>query len=208
MTHYSQYGEEVVIDSFFNKKKNGFCVDVGAADGILYSNSRYLIETLEWNAVLVEPHPTFFSNLQKLYEEDENITLINSAVYNIDAPKMMPFYVYGREVTAQVSTLSEKFKQRVITAHGDKYEDEPMMVRTTNLNEILKPLPVVDFLSIDCEGVDMEVLMSNDWEINRPELVCIEQSMKEEVVVEYMKSIQYKTFDKTFGNIFFKKENE
>ena len=38
MTIYSQYGEERFLEEFFKDKQNGFLVDVGAADGELYSN--------------------------------------------------------------------------------------------------------------------------------------------------------------------------
>tara|TARA_R100000963_G_C4613365_1_gene83050 strand:+ start:223 stop:831 length:609 start_codon:yes stop_codon:yes gene_type:complete len=202
MTHYSQYGEEYVIDSFFNKKKNGFCVDIGAADGIRYSNSRYLIEELNWSGVLVEPHPTFFDNLKELYKNTDTISLLNIAIHTKTGK--LPFYVYGRDKHAQVSTLSESFKERVIIAHGDKYEDEAIIVNVETLENILKDSPFVDFLSVDCEGVDMEVMKSNDWNVYRPTLVCVELSMPEEEVVEFMSSVDYKLYQKTAGNIFFK----
>jgi len=201
MTQYSQYGEEVVIDSFFNKKKNGFCVDVGAANGIRYSNSRYLIEELNWSAVLIEPHPTFFDELKELYKNTDTVSLLNIAAHSKTGK--LPFYVYGRDEHAQVSTLSESFKERVINIHGNKYEDEPTIVNVESLKNILKDLPFVDFLSIDCEGVDMEVIKSNDWEMYRPDLVCVEQSMPEEEIVEFMSSVNYKLYKKTAGNMFF-----
>lgn len=201
MKYYSQYGEEAVIDSFFNKKEKGFCVDVGAADGTRYSNSRYLIESLGWSAVLVEPHPTFFDELKELYKNTDDVSLLNTAIHTKTGK--LPFYVYGRDKHAQVSTLSESFKERVIKMHGNKYEDEPIIVNVESLKNILKDLPSVDFLSIDCEGVDMEVLKSNDWDLYRPSLMCVESSMPEEEVVEFMSSVDYKLYQKTAGNIFF-----
>ena len=203
MKYYSQYREEPIIDSFFNKKEKGFCVDVGAADGIRGSNSRYLIESLGWSAVLVEPHPTFFDQLTELYENIDDVTLLNLAIHTNTGK--LPFYVYGRDEHAQVSTLCESFKERVIKVHGNKYEDEPTIVNVEPLKNILKDLPSVDFLSIDCEGVDMEVVKSNDWDLYRPSLVCVESSMPEKEVVKFMSSVDYKYYNKTLGNIFFTK---
>lgn len=201
MNTYSQYGEEDIINSFFNNKKNGVLVDLGAADGVLYSNSRYLIDVLGWFGTLVEPHPEFFKQLTTLYQNNSNIILLNKVVYNEE--KLIPFFVYGREYTAQVSTLSEKFKQKVTIVHGDKYEPIPIMVESISLNNILSTYKNVDFLSIDCEGVDMEVLQSNNWNLYRPSLICVEHSMPEDELRKFMSENNYSFLTKTTGNSFF-----
>lgn len=199
--NYSQYGEERVLNQFFKGKDIGTVVDVGAADGVRYSNSRYLIESLGWSAVLVEPHPTYFEALGKLYEKNNSVKLINVAVYSEEGD--MPFYVYGRDEHAQVSTLSKNFKDRVIKVHGDKYEQTPTIVKVVKLSQILEDIDKVDFLSVDCEGVDMEVLRSNDWGRNRPSLLCAEHSMPKPELHEYMTSVGYKFVTETAGNSFF-----
>ena len=206
--YYSQYGEENVINAYFNNRSEGLCIDVGAADGIRYSNSRYLIESLGWSATLVEPHPTYYINLQKLYNNNDKIKLLNYAVYA--KAGTMPFYLYGHDEHAQVSTLSDSFKEKVCVAHGDKYEEEPEIVNVVTLESILatETRRPVDFLSIDCEGVDMEVLMSNNWEKYRPSLVCVEHSMPKHELDDYAQSISYSLLCRTAGNSFFiKKEN-
>ena len=71
--YYSQYGEEKIIDNFFKGKRRGLCIDVGAADGIRFSNSRRLIESMDWAALLIEPHPTYFRQLVHLYKNNENV---------------------------------------------------------------------------------------------------------------------------------------
>jgi len=200
--NYSQYGEESILKSFFEEDTVGFVVDVGAADGIRYSNSRYLIEDLGWSGLLVEPHPTFFDKIKSLYEDNNTVSVLNAAVYSKEGE--MPFYVYGRDEHAQVSTLSKTFKDKVTTIHGDKFEVEPTQVRVVKLSSILEELDHVDFLSIDCEGVDMEVLRSNDWEKYRPSLVCVEHSMPRSTLHEYMSSVGYTFVEATEGNSFFK----
>lgn len=200
---YSQYGEESVILDFFGQDTKGIVVDVGAADGITYSNSRYLIHDLGWSGVLVEPHPTFFNDIIKLYENNKNVTVLNAAV-SLEEGKM-PFYVYGRDYRAQVSTLSKEFKERVIQVHGDKFENEPIIVNVIKLSTVLQNLNKVDFLSVDCEGIDMDVLKSNDWNLYRPSLICVEHSMPKEELYNYMDSLDYSFFKETAGNSFFYK---
>ena len=197
---YSQYGEENIILPFFNHKKNGFCVDIGAADGILYSNSRFLIEKQEWSAVLVEPHPTFFKKLKNLYDQNLKVKIINNAVFN--KCDKLPFYISGHEKEGQVSTLSLEFKQKVIDLYKCKYEK--IEIETVTLSDIFKNIgSKIDFLTIDAEGVDLQVLESNDWIKYRPSLICIEHSMNQQILKEYMESINYKKHAQTTGNTFF-----
>ena len=198
---YAQYGEESIILDFFGQDSKGIVVDVGAADGIRYSNSRHLIE-LGWSGVLVEPHPTYFDKINELYKDTDSVTTINAAVYSEEGE--MPFYVYGRDEHAQVSTLSKEFKERVVKVHGDKFEENPTMVSVIRLSTVLQEAGKVDFLSVDCEGVDMDVIRSNDWDLYRPSLVCIEHSMPKEELHEYMNSVGYTFLQATAGNSFFK----
>lgn len=199
---YSQYGEESIILDFFGQDSKGMVVDIGAADGIRYSNSRYLISELGWSGILVEPHPTYFDNINELYKDADSVTTINAAVYSEEGE--MPFYVYGRDEHAQVSTLSKEFKERVVKVHGDKFEENPTMVSVIRLSTVLQEAGKVDFLSVDCEGVDMDVIKSNDWDIYRPSLVCVEHSMPKEKLHDYMNSVGYTFLQATQGNTFFK----
>lgn len=202
-TMYAQYGEEQVLLNFFEGKRQGRLVEIGAANGLKNSNSRFLIESYEWSGLLVEPHPTFFSELKKLYGDSTVVELKQLAVYSQKGT--MPFYVYGFEniEPAQVSTLSSTFKDKVCKMYGDGYK-EPIMVETDTLEAILRSQPeVVDFLSIDCEGVDMDVLRSNDWRTYRPTLVCIEHSMPQSELHEYMTSQGYWLLTRTTGNTFY-----
>ena len=143
---YAQYGEESIILDFFGQDSKGTVVDVGAADGIRYSNSRYLIE-LGWFGVLVEPHPTYFDKINELYKDTDSVTTVNAAVYSEEGE--MPFYVYGRDEHAQVSTLSKEFKERVVKVHGNKFEEHPAMVSVIKLSTVLQDAGKVDFLSMD-----------------------------------------------------------
>lgn len=201
---YSQYGEEDIINSFFNSKKQGFFVDVGAADGEDNSNTRYLAKHLDWSGVLIEPHPEFYQSLSTLYKENNKIKTINAAVYNSEGN--LPFYLFGEYRDAQISTLDEKFKQKVISIYGNKFKS--VDIKTIKLQTIFKEIynngvNTIDFLSVDCEGADIEVLESNDWNIYRPSLICVEHSMDTVTLHDFMNKYNYTVYKKTTGNTFF-----
>jgi hypothetical protein len=70
----------------------------------------------------------------------------------------------------------------------------------------------IDFITVDVEGLDFEVLQSNDWSLYRPELVLVEQyaaDLEEMIVsdiVNYMRYKEYVLFAKTTNTIFFKNQ--
>ena len=198
---YSQYGEEQVLNTFFGEHyTNGFLIDVGAMDGITYSNSRYLIKHKAWSGVLVEPHPEYFEQLKKLYENMDNIKLLNFGCYNREGES--DFYLYATGIDGSVSTMSEEFKKHVEHKHGDRYGKQ-VKIKLQTLDNIMKDYTQVDFLSIDVEGVDMEVLMSNNWSKNKPRLICVEHSMDLQTLINFMNSVHYSKYAQTAGNTFF-----
>jgi len=201
---FSQYGEERVLNNFFGSKGKGFVVDIGAMDGTTYSNSRYLISNLNWSGLLVEPHPDFFSRLENIYRGNENVTLKNVACFKKNTT--VDFHIYSDGIDSCVSTISEDFKKRVINAHGDKFKENPIKVQAVTLDSLMSDCEHVDFLSVDCEGADMDVLQSNNWEENRPSLICIEHSMDESELSNFIESVDYVFYDKTSGNTFFKEK--
>ena len=64
--YYSQCGEDAFLNNnFFKNRKNGTYIELGALDGVLYSNTKFFQDTLNWSGVLIEPHPHKFKLLEK-----------------------------------------------------------------------------------------------------------------------------------------------
>ena len=60
---FSQLNQDINVIEFYKEKKNGFFVDVGAYDGIEFSNTLLLEKELEWNGICIEPGKRFFQKL-------------------------------------------------------------------------------------------------------------------------------------------------
>jgi len=75
---YSQGNEEAFIVEWFDGRRGRF-LDIGASDGIRYSNTRRLFE-LGWHGVLVEPSPATFAMLLQNYRDHNEIMCVNCAV--------------------------------------------------------------------------------------------------------------------------------
>ena len=64
--YYSQSKEDIYLNTnYFKDKKNGTYVELGAVDGVLYSNTKFFQDTLNWKGILIEPSANMFSLLKK-----------------------------------------------------------------------------------------------------------------------------------------------
>ncbi|UCH23877.1 MAG: hypothetical protein JSU83_12035, partial [Deltaproteobacteria bacterium] len=78
----SQNGEDGIIAKIFEiiPDKNKWCVEFGAWDGKLYSNTYNLINQQSYSAVLIEANPSKFQALIKTYQENKKVIPINAFV--------------------------------------------------------------------------------------------------------------------------------
>lgn len=162
---FSQFGEDLIIEALLcsEEQKEGFYIDVGAYHPLRYSNSYYFYRR-GWRGITIEPNPKGFRKIKQrrpldiclnvaVSSEQGECSFIADDAYsgllNVDYPHL------GRNKTAEI-----------------------LQVQTQPLSQILdKCLPngrSIDFLSIDCEGHDLEVLRSNNFEIYRPKLIVVE----------------------------------
>lgn len=142
---YSQNNEEEVILKFFGQSSKGRFLDVGAYDGKTESNTRRLFE-LGWNGVLVEPSPSQFCELLKMYAKETRAVLINAAVSNTPSLERFHYCNYW------ASTLSEAQVKR----HPDHDLSTVFWVNTIRI-DALRPWAPFDFISIDAEDRDWEI---------------------------------------------------
>ena len=164
---YSQNQEEKYILEFFGEKV-GNLLDVGANDGLTYSNSRALIEK-GWYADLVEPSPKAFKKLEELYGNDVNVELWNYAI----TQKGDDQYLYESEDTV-LSTLKERELLR-----WPKSKFKKVLVPTLDWKEfVFNAGRYWDFITIDAEGYDLEILRQID--LSKTQLLCIEWNSIEE----------------------------
>lgn len=163
---YSQYNDEEIINGVFGDYAGRF-LDIGAFDGENMSNTRALA-LKGWSGLLVEPSPWVFPKLYELYKHNPKIRVMNAAASG--RPGMRLFWAdttdhqYG-------STLNEAWAK---TSHinGPK----PYWVLPVEIQELLA-MAAFDFVSIDTEGQDIEILLApteSQWLSVR--LICFEHS--------------------------------
>jgi FkbM family methyltransferase len=166
-TSYSQYGEDLVVLAVmarFPASYRGFYVDVGAHHPHRFSNTCIFYQ-MGWRGICIDPLPSAAPFFARYRPRD---LFIPQGVSETDG--MLTYYIYGE---GALNTFSEE-AVRAQTSQPTRRQQ----IRTEPLRAILRRhLPAdqrVDFLSIDAEGFDMQVLRSNDWHAYSPRVVLIE----------------------------------
>lgn len=145
----SQAGQDYwIINEVFNKKKEGYFVDIGAADGVNISNTYILEKKYGWNGVCVEANPEFYKKLTI----NRNVPCINICVGEKE-----------EEVEFIISGLDGGIKNLLSNSHIKKNSTKSQTRKMISkpLEAILKDVnapSVIDYLSIDIEGAEYYAL--------------------------------------------------
>lgn len=189
---YSQWGEDIVIDNLLGKKVRGFYVDVGAYDPTRFSNTkRFYLR--RWRGINIEPDA---ERVKKFHKERFRDVNLNIGI--ADRRGMLNFYRFDPPTLSTFSQTSAKDYQE----QGYKLL-ETKKVPVHKLADILKKYAKgqkIDFFSIDTEGLDMEVLKSNNWKRFKPKVICIEGGSGAE---KFLSSLGYKKVSQTPTNSIF-----
>lgn len=202
---YSQEGEDMIYRSFFEGRKNykGFYVDVGALHPYRYSNTLHFYKN-GWRGINIEPTPGANKLFNIFRKKDININAGISANEG-----MLPFYCFSEPA---VNSFSKNDADR-LSATTDYKLSQVINVPTMPLAAVLdKYLPegtVIDFLNIDAEGLDLEVLASNNWDRYRPLFIIIEvkidfKDIKGSEIYNYLINKNYELVAKTMRTSFFR----
>jgi FkbM family methyltransferase len=195
MSDGPQYNERQILQRFFGEKTNGFLVEVGAADGIDNSHTEFLIRERDWSALLIEPHPQFFEALVDRYSGNPKVFLSNIGI--LLNPGIHTLYMNG-----QISRFLNK-------PDSFKYLDSEN-VECNTLSYVCDSFDVpknFDFLTIDAEEKDIEVLKSLDWSVWEPQLICVEHTYPDQLR-QFFSDKKYSAYDKNIGNTFFARTND
>jgi len=201
---WAQEGEDLVLARFLEGKSQGFYVDVGAHHPFRFSNTAFFSQR-GWSGINIEPDPDGAALLVRLRPRD--VTL-NVGVGTISGP--LTFHRFDEPAlnTFDAALASE----RVQTS---KYRlRERMEVSVVRLDELLDSyLPegrAIDFLTVDAEGRDADVLASNDWHRFRPTIIVVEAlgaspiELSDSDVGRVMNSAGYRLVAMTMNSVFFR----
>ncbi|MFV0419945.1 MAG: FkbM family methyltransferase [Dysgonomonas sp.] len=206
---FSQEGEDLVLNRFFERQKTGFYVDIGAHHPMRFSNT-YKFYLKGWRGINVDAMPGSMDVFNKIRPNDINLEI---AVSN--KQQILTYYIFNEPA---LNTFSEEIAQEHSEINSYYRITDKIKIKTESLVNILDlHLPSninIDFMSIDVEGLDLSVLQSNNWDKYRPKMLLVEalyselDSLTTNEVYLYLKRLNYKLVAKTYNTMFFKDGNE
>jgi FkbM family methyltransferase len=186
---YSQGDEELIIRHFFNDRRGGFFVDVGAFHWENNSNTNYLEKHLDWSGIGIDALPFLVHGWSKFRPR----TKFYNYIVTDHSGTVETLYAAGA-----LSSIREDHLD-LFPGAAAKHEPgapESYEVPTITLNELLEGVEKIDLLSMDIEEAEPQALAGFDIERFRPELVCIEATATvRDQIAAYFESHGYERID-------------
>jgi FkbM family methyltransferase len=166
---FAQEGEDLILAEMFAGKRNGFFVDVGAHHPRRFSNTYHLYKFRDWRGINIDATPGSMKAFRKARPEDINIECAVS-----DQAAELEFFVFNETAlnTFDPHLAAERDGQNGYAV----VRKTPIQTRTLTdlLDQHLPGNTTIDFLTVDVEGLDLQVLRSNDWRRFAPAVVLAE----------------------------------
>ena len=168
---YSQWGEDKEINNFFREKEKGKFLDIGCFHPYMYNNT-YLLYLKGWSGYNIDMNPVSIDLFNIARSRDVNIcSAISETNNNVNAFFDDPF--------SPLNTIDRDFyelsKDRAFVKSKEK------IIKASDFKTISKQIDAeIDFLNIDVEGMDFEVLKQIDLKDLNIKLIAVETHLTDD----------------------------
>ena len=187
---WSQYGQDLWVDTYFGQKRDGIFVEVGGYDGETHSNTLFLEKERGWQGLLIEANPYSF----ELMQAKDRLSWMAHTCIKSQNHSELHFRLAGG-ITSALEFSSRQHAQRIQhdlplyrrqrnwKGAGEMwcipcYSFESILQKTSLWKDTATPPLAIDLFSIDVEGSELELLQSLDFE-NGPEVRLFAIEMQE-----------------------------
>lgn len=207
---YSGEGEDMILKLLFDTAgadRRGFYVDVGAHDPHRFSNT-HLFYRRGWRGINIDATPGSMRLFNKYRPGDVNI---ESGVGT--AATTMQFYVFNEPAVNSFDAQLSRERHDAGPHRIEKVIDVPVAPLKDLIHGRI-PSGVPSFLTVDVEGVDLDVLQSNDWGAFRPDYVLAEcygatiEGAARSPISTFLASVGYEFVAKTVNTSFYRLTDE
>ena len=176
------------------KKKRGFFIELGANDGIAQSNTLWFEKHKKWSGILIEAVPELYKKCKK---NRPNCRVLNYACVEEGYPDDFIRLRYANLTSVVENAMeSEELKEHLKSARKFcQQEQYAVDVTAQTLSTLLKESSVrhIDFLSLDVEGYELNVLKGLDFNKWQPHFILVEQREENgRAIKEYLTERGYK----------------
>lgn len=197
---YSQCGEDMIIDFILNlmKIENPTYLDIGANEPKRLNNTYFFYERRNGRGVLIEPNPSLAETLKKQRPLDIHY---NCGIGFNNIEEEADYYVMEWH---EFNTFSKEIAYETQENYKGRNDiKRTIKLKLIGINQLLEKhfSKGLDLLSIDVEGLDLDILKSVDFSICTPKIICVETKVASNQnasdISNYLISVGYKLFSQT-----------
>lgn len=190
---HGQYGQDIVAFNLLENVKNGVFVDIGANDGTTFSNS-LLFEESGWSGICVEPHPKVFEILKK----NRKCNLVNACISGEDTTVDFLVIEGKANMLSGIQNFMDASDLERIDREIEQYGDKKLTIQIESLSPItlLKRFAYshIDFLSIDTEGCELQILKSIDFKAIPVSVISVENGSRTPEIFHHLTKVGFKLY--------------
>ena len=211
MKYYGQYEQDKYLDKLFKKKSNGVFVDIGAHDGVTFSNSLFFEKERNWKGICVEPIPEIFAKLNEVRDCVKINGCISEKTGIENFLRVRGEFVDTEMLSGLVNNYDPRHLERIdreINQYGGSKEE--IEVTCYNINKILQEnqFNPIDFFTIDTEGNEMSILKTIDFDAFDIDILLVENNYQTEEMNQFMTSKGYKRIKKIGHDEVYRKKDK
>ena len=165
---FGQSGEDIIVMGELSKKKKGFYVDIGAFHPKQFSNT-YLFYKKGWRGIVIEPNPDLLRLHEEVRPRDIHLNIGVGSQESVMEYLMLSDPASNTFLESEANESVKKAGRKII----GKKPIAVLPLKKILYQNVPKEIEI-DLMSIDTEGMDLEVLESNDWGKYRPKIIICE----------------------------------
>ena len=195
MKYYSQFEQDkIVYESYFQGQTNGYFIDIGAHDGVTFSNSKFF-EELGWTGICAEPNPIIFKQLQSV----RKCKCVEKAIADKTGYAQFFQIVEGADMlSGLVDEFSQKGIKNIYSHLESKNRGFDYIEVELDLFDNIVDQTEIDFLSVDTEGNELKILQTIDFNKYNIKVITLENNEYDSRFVNFLTSKNF-TFVKRLG---------
>lgn len=202
MHYMSHVGQDKWVSNVYKNRNCGFFLDFGGFEGIMHSNTFYLEKFMNWDGIIVEPNPVPYKSICKT----RTCISVNAALW-VESRQSVKF------LDAHGLSSFEKFADKDSNTELRKtITKKYIQVDTINPTELLERFfapEFIEYMSLDIEGAEFEVLKCVDLNKFKIGLMSIEhnhEKVKKELIRNYLMDFGYSFVEHCNDDLFFNPE--
>ena len=163
---YAQRFEDLYLLRCFGGRSEGFYIDIGSGHPV-YDNTSFAFYLKGWQGITVEPNPALTRLSRAVRPRDRHVeALLGASVGEATFYLVDDFHGLSTMIESHAHAAQRQFGK----------SSHPLVVPVTTLKELCREhVPATfEFLKVDVEGAEREVLLNGDWQNFRPKVVVVE----------------------------------